>query len=57
MAIYLGNSEKLNIILGDSGICKLYIPTQQFSIVNLLSSDNYILQDSAGVYLAAKEDK
>lgn len=55
MALYLGNSEKLNINLND-----IAYHLKSFSapgIKGLLSSDNFILQDSTGLYLLAKEDE
>lgn len=58
MGLYLGNSEKLKIIT-PSGVCNLIIYSQN-PITNgiiLLSSDNYILKDSDGVYLTAKESE
>lgn len=58
MAIYLGNSGALKIVTSQ-GICRLIIPSSS-PIVNgvmLLSFDNYILKDSNGVYLTAKEEE
>ncbi len=57
MALYVGNSEKLKITL-DNAACLLKLITAPVSAsVGLVSSDNSILQDSAGLYLLAKEDK
>lgn len=58
MALYLGNSEKLRISYMN-GYCRLIIPSDSTipNGIKLLSFDNYILQDSNGVYLTAKEDK
>ncbi len=52
MALYLGNSGKLKLIL-NGVVYKLnvYTGTKTESGVRLLSSDNYILTDSNGVYL------
>ena len=57
MTIYIGNSDKLKINVNGS-FCSLIIPPTLPTVVNnrLLSSDNYILQDSAGVYLVEKEN-
>lgn len=52
MALYLGNSNKLNINL--NGIIyrlNLFSIDNTTSDVRLLSSDNYIIQDSGGIYL------
>lgn len=61
MALYLGNSKKLKInstIGSKVGVCNLIIPSFQpiTSSIMLLTSDNYILQDTDGVYLITKED-
>lgn len=59
MALYLGNSEKLRITLSN-GKYALNIPSisaPSTSGVRLLSFDNYILKDSNGLYLTAKEAK
>jgi hypothetical protein len=61
MAIYLGNSGKLKLSINHN-VWRLVIPSSSSSlpIVNgvlLKSFDNYILKDSNGVYLTAKEDK
>ena len=57
MALYFGG-EKVNINF-DGVVCRLNLFTIT-QIVNenwLLSSDNYILTDSKGVYLTIKEDE
>lgn len=52
MALYLGNSNKLNINLnGIAYRLNLFFIASVTSDVRLLSSDNYILQDSSGIYL------
>lgn len=57
MALYLGNSEKLKINLNNTA-CRLRLFAAPVEIIKgLLSSDNFILQDSAGLYLIAKEDE
>lgn len=56
MGLYLGSSEKLNISIANT-VCSLIIPSA-IPILNgimLLSSDGYILKDSTGTYLTAKE--
>lgn len=57
MGLYLG-SEKLKINMNNSKVClNLFSST---SIVNnkfLMSSDNYVLKDSNGVYLTVKENE
>lgn len=58
MALYLGNSSILKINLG--GVTYRLNGFTRTSAINgcyLLSSDNYILTDSNGVYLIIKEDK
>lgn len=57
MALYLGSSEKLKINSANT-ICSLIIPSSS-PILNgiiLKSFDDYILKDSNGVYLTAKEE-
>lgn len=53
MALYLGNSQKLNIVL--NGSCfRPIVSIKEQTITNtnkLLSSDGYILKDINGVYL------
>lgn len=56
MALYLGSSERQKIVLDGNAyylnlISKIIITNND----TLLSSDNYILMDSNGLYLAAKE--
>ena len=58
MALHLGGSEKLKISLSDV-VCRLNL-FSEVPITNntrLLSCDNYILQDSNGLYLTVKEDE
>lgn len=58
MALYLGESEKLNIYI--NGIrYKLNLGISEIIEERnvLLSSDNFILLDSNGLYLVAKESE
>lgn len=58
MALYLGSSDQQKIIL-DGVVYRfnLYSSTPITNHIRLLSSDNYILKDSNGLYLTVKEDK
>jgi hypothetical protein len=57
MALYLG-SKKLKITLDNIKYnLNIFSTTPIVNGVLLLSSDNYILKDSNGLYLTAKEDK
>ena len=56
MPVYIGSSNKLKVNLGGTAYTLNLISKE--SVVNtirLLSYDNYILKDSAGLYLTAKE--
>ena len=57
MALYLG-SNKVVINLANE-LLQLIIPSSSPFVngILLLSFDNYILKDSNGVYLTAKEEK
>lgn len=57
MTIYWGNGQKLKISAGNS-LCAMHITPRRVIAdnINLTSLDNYILLDSAGVYLTVKED-
>lgn len=57
MALYLGNN-KVKINLANELLC-LIIPSSSPFVngILLLSFDNYILKDSNGVYLTAKEEE
>ena len=57
MALHLGSSAPLQIFTGGMGACKFIIPTAKPAVngVMLLSADDYILTDSNGIYLTAKE--
>ena len=55
MALYLG-SDKVKINLDNVLYClNLYSTTPITNGVRLLSLDNYLLKDSNGLYLTAKE--
>lgn len=57
MAIYLGESKKLTIYFnGVAHLLDVYTRTAAADIIKLLSSDGFVLQDSRGIYLIAKED-
>ena len=58
MALYLGSSDQQKVIL-DGVIYRfnLFTSTPIENFIRLLSSDNYTLQDSNGLYLIAKEDE
>jgi hypothetical protein len=57
MAIYLGDSKKLTIYFnGVVHSLEIYTKTAAADIIRLLSSDDFVLQDSRGIYLIAKED-
>lgn len=58
MALYLGNSGKLNINLaGAVHHLNFFSSTIIFNGIQLLSSDNYILKDLNGLYLTVKESE
>jgi hypothetical protein len=58
MALYLGNSEKVKIYINNILYSiQLFSETPIFNGVRLLSSENYILKDSNGIYLTVKEDE
>lgn len=58
MAIYLGSNEQLQLFF--AGVkSKMIIADSEKVIIQgsqLISSDNYILKDSNGIYLIAKEE-
>jgi hypothetical protein len=57
MALYLGNSSKLKLNLNKITYnIDLFTTTLILNGIRLLSSDNYILKDSNGLYLTTKED-
>ena len=56
MALYLGNSNKLKVILnGTVYKFNLFSGTPITNGIRLLSFDNYILKDSNGVYLTVEK--
>ena len=58
MAIYLGSSEKLKLnVDGVTCYVNLFSETSAINGIKLLSFDGYLLKDSNGVYLIAKEDE
>lgn len=58
MALYLGSSEGLKIYLNGVEYClNLYSTVPITNGIRLLSSEDYILKDSSGLYLTAKEDE
>lgn len=57
MALYLGNNKvKLNVD-GVLYYLNLFSETPIFGGIRLLSSENYILKDSNGLYITAKESE
>lgn len=57
MALYLGSNKKYKVAMnGASFRPKVIAKTPVSNNIRLLSSDNYILKDSTGTYLIAKED-
>lgn len=58
MALYLGDSEKLKINLGDAiYIMNIFSALLTIKEIILSSSDGYILKDFNGLYLIPKEEK
>lgn len=58
MALYLGSSEKQKIVLnGTTYYLNLLTKVIVVNGDRLLSSDNYILKDSNGLYLTVKESE
>lgn len=56
MALYLG-SEKKQLNLNGLAYClNLFSATPIVNGVQLLSSDNYVLKDSNGLYITANEE-
>lgn len=57
MALYLGN-DKIKINLDGNKYClNLFSTVPITNGIRLLSSDDYILKDSKGIYITTKEDK
>ena len=58
MALYLGSGKKQKLISnGAVYYINLFSKTSITNGIKLLSSDNYILKDSNGLYLTAKESE
>ncbi len=57
MALYLGNNKRKVNLNGVVYCLNLYLSAPTTNGIRLLSSENYILKDSNGLYLTAKEDK
>lgn len=56
MSLYLGNSKKLEVNLNNIIYrFKLFSENPITNGIRLLSSDNYILKDSNGLYLTIKD--
>lgn len=58
MALYIGSSDKRKVIL--NGVVynfNLFTTIPITNFIKLLSSDNYILKDSEGLYLTVEEDE
>lgn len=58
MALYVGDKEKRKVILdGVVYRLNLFTSTPITNFIRLLSSDNYTLKDSEGLYLTIEEEK
>lgn len=58
MALYLGSSDKQKVVLNGAAYClNLFTQVAITNGIRLLSSDNYILKDSNGLYLTVKESE
>ena len=57
MAVYLGNSEQLKVLIDNIPYRLIIAPSYQANSVVLLSNDNFILKDSNGLILTVKEDE
>lgn len=56
MALYLGNNGKVKINIKNSTVrLNIFSTIPITNGIKLLSSDNYILKDSNGLYLTVKE--
>lgn len=57
MALYIG-SDKVKVNINGIAYClNLFFASPITNGIRLLSSDNFILKDSKGVYLTTKEDE
>lgn len=58
MAIYLGSSEKLKINMNNAiYLLNIFSKSPITNSIKLLSSENYVLKSSDGLYPIAKEDE
>lgn len=58
MALYLGSSEKLKLVLNNATYNLNLLSTSLIlNGIKLLSSEGYILRDSNGLYLTSKESE
>lgn len=58
MALYLGSGDKQKVVLNGAVYClNLFTKVAITNGIRLLSSDNYILKDSNGLYLTVKESE
>lgn len=56
MALYLGSEKKKLNLSGLTYCLNLFSATTIVNGIQLLSSDNYVLKDSNGLYVTAKEE-
>jgi hypothetical protein len=58
MALYVGSEEKRKVIL-DGVVYRfnLFTTAPITNFIRLLSSDNYTLKDSSGLYLTVEEEE
>lgn len=54
MIVNIGG-KSYNIRIGGENICTVYTGSPMLSGIKLLASDNFVLQDSNGLYLTVKE--
>ena len=57
MALYLGGDKVKTNLNGVVYCLNLFTSTLILNGIRLLSSENYILKDSSGLYLTAKESE
>lgn len=57
MALYLGNNEKLKVILGNVSYSLNFFSKMPITNgIRLLSAENFILQDSNRLYLTVEKE-
>lgn len=57
MALYLGSSEKLKVIMNDEVlILHMFSKAQTTNGIRLVSSDGYVLKDITGLYLTTPDN-